>query len=40
MMGTYLFVNLNIVRQKYIKYHWEMESQSESFKDITTNNEQ
>ena len=39
-MGTDLFVNLKIVRQTNIKYHWEMESHYESFKDITTNNEQ
>ena len=40
MMGTYLFINLNIVRKIDIKYHWAMESQSKSFKDITKNNEQ
>ena len=40
MMTTYLFVDLNIVRQTDIKYHWEMESQYKSLKDITTNIEQ
>ena len=35
-MGTYLFVNLKIVRHPNVKYDWEMESQPESFKGFTT----
>ena len=33
-METKMFVNLNIVRQTYIKYHWEMESKPKTFKDL------